>query len=307
MNLAAVDLNLLVAFEALMLERHVTRAGRRIGLAQPSMSSALTRLRLLFDDPLFVRSAGGMQPTPRALALAQPVGAALGEVRRALAADAPFEPATTRHRFTIAVTDYGDLVVVPALVGLIRRTAPGVDLAVRPITDARDSLQKLERGELDALIGGHLSASPQTIRRQLFTERFACIRAAGARGRLDEQRYLASPHALFSSVGGDGTPGAVDAMLAERGLKRRVAVTLPHAVAVPFAVAGTDLVATMAERIARRFAQAAGVSLAALPFPLAPFAVDLIHARHAAAPAALAWLIDQIVAAAAGATAPATS
>ena len=305
MNLAAVDLNLLVAFEALMLERHVTRAGRRIGLAQPSMSSALTRLRLLFDDPLFVRSAGGMQPTPRALALAQPVGAALGEVRRALAADAPFEPATTRHRFTIAVTDYGDLVVVPALVGLIRRTAPGVDLAVRPITDARDSLQKLERGELDALIGGHLPVSPQTIRRQLFTERFACIRAAGARGRLDEQRYLASPHALFSSVGGDGTPGAVDAMLAERGLKRRVAVTLPHAVAVPFAVAGTDLVATMAERIARRFAQSAGVSLAALPFPLAPFAVDLIHARHAAAPAALAWLLDQIGVAAAAATAAA--
>lgn len=304
-NLAAVDLNLLVAFEALMQERHVTRAGQRVGLAQPSMSSALTRLRLLFDDPLFVRRASGMQPTPRALALAQPIGEALGLVRQALATETRFDPATARHRFTIAVTDYGDLVVVPALVGLMRRVAPEVDLTVRPITDARDSLAKLERGELDALIGGHLPASPQTVRRELFTERFACIRAAGARGRLDEKRYLASPHALFSSVGGDGAPGAVDAVLAERGLKRRVAVTLPHAVAVPFAVAGTDLVATMAERIARRFAQSASVSLAALPFPLAPFAVDLIHARHAAAPAALAWLLDQIGVAAAAATAPA--
>ena len=299
MNLAAVDLNLLVAFEALMAERHVTRAGQRIGLAQPSMSSALTRLRLLFDDQLFVRGAGGMQPTPRALALAEPVSEALAQVRRALTPAPHFSPATARHRFTIAVTDYGDLVVVPVLVGLLRRAAPGIDLTVRPITDARDSLARLERGELDALVGGHLPASPQTVRQRLFTERFACIRAGGARGTLDEERYLALPHALFSSVGGDGAPGAVDAMLAGRGLRRRIAVTLPHVIAVPFAVAGTDLVATMAERIARRFAASAGVTLAALPFPLEPFAVDLIHARHAAAPAALAWLVDQIAAAAA--------
>ena len=94
MNLASVDLNLLVAFEALIEERHVTRAGQRIGLAQPSMSSALTRLRALFGDELFVRSASGMQPTAKALSLARPISDALGQIRGVLAPGSAFDPAT---------------------------------------------------------------------------------------------------------------------------------------------------------------------------------------------------------------------
>ena len=102
MNLAAIDLNLLVAFEALMEERHVTRAGQRIGLAQPSMSSALARLRALFDDDLLVRTAEGMQPTARALALARPVSEALEQIRRTLDSGPGFDPGSARRHFTIA-------------------------------------------------------------------------------------------------------------------------------------------------------------------------------------------------------------
>lgn len=294
MNLAAVDLNLLVAFEALLEERNVTRAGQRIGLAQPSMSSALTRLRALFGDELFIRTAAGMQPTARALTLAQPIGEALAQIRATIAPVTDFEPATARRRLTIAVTDYGDLVVVPALVALLRREAPGIDLIVRPIADAAASLAVLEHGDVDALIGGHLPDSPRIVRRTLFEEDFVCIRDKALAAPLSPDDYLQLPHALFSSAGGDGSPGVVDALLAMEGHRRRVAVTLAHVIAVPFTVAGTDLVATMARRVAGRFAEIAGVALMPLPYEVPPFAIDLLHSRRVTSDPALAWLLAAI-------------
>lgn len=294
MNLAAVDLNLLVAFEALLEERNVTRAGRRIGLAQPSMSSALTRLRALFGDELFIRTAAGMQPTARAQALARPIGEALSRIRETLTPDTAFDPATARRRLTIAVTDYGDLVVVPALVALLRQEAPSIDLVVRPIADPAASLAALERGDVDALIGGHLPDSPRIVRRTLFEEDLVCIRDAAHAAQLTADEYLRLPHVLFSSAGGDGSPGVVDAILALDGRRRRVAVTLAHVVAVPFAVAGTDLVATMARRVAGRFAAIAGVSLMPLPYDAPAFAIDLLHSRRASADPALAWFLATI-------------
>lgn len=294
MNLAAIDLNLLVAFEALLEERNVTRAGQRIGLAQPSMSSALTRLRALFGDELFIRTAAGMQPTAKALALARPIGEALSQIRETLAPDTAFDPATARRRLIIAVTDYGDLVVVPVLVALLRREAPGIDLVVRPIGDAAASLAALERGHVDALIGGHLPDSARIVRRSLFDEDFVCIRDKAHATPLTADEYLRLPHALFSSAGGDGSPGVVDAILAMEGRKRRVAVTLAHVVAVPFAVAGTDLVATMARRVATLFADIAGVTLTPLPYDAPPFAIDLLQSRRATSDPALAWFLATI-------------
>lgn len=297
MNLASVDLNLLVAFEALMEERHVTRAGQRIGLAQPSMSSALTRLRALFGDELFVRSAAGMQPTAKALALTQPISDALAQIRGALGPTSAFDPATARRRLSIAATDYGDIVVVPPLVEALRREAPGINLVVRPIIDPAASVASLERGDVDILIGGHLPASQRITRCTLFTESFVCIRdtkRARRKARLTRDEYARLPHVLFSSAGGDGLPGAIDTMLSRHGRKRRIAITLAHVVAVPFAVAGTDLVATMAERIARRFATAAGVSVVPVPYDVEAFTIDLLHTRRAIADPALRWFIELV-------------
>ncbi|KJC47413.1 hypothetical protein UP09_09560 [Bradyrhizobium sp. LTSP885] len=297
MNLSAIDLNLLVAFEALMEERHVTRAAERVGLAQPSMSSALKRLRALFADELFLRAGAGMQPTEKALALAGPIGEALRQIRGVLAPDQGFDPSTARRRISIAVTDYGDLVLVPELIRLLRREAPGIDLAVRPLTDATAALAKLERGELDALIGGHLPDSPRCVRHRLFEERFVCIRdmtRANGTENLSLEDYAALPHALFSSAGGDGLPSVIDGLLARHGLKRRVAMTLAHVVAVPFAVAGTDLVATMAERVARRFTHVAGIAVITPPFEIPAFAIDLVHSQRASADPALRWFLDAV-------------
>jgi len=145
-NIAAIDLNLLLAFEAMLEERNVTRAGQRIGLAQPSMSSTLARLRALFDDPLFRRARGTMQPTPKALLLAEPIREALRQVRLALAHGFGFEPASARHRFRLALTDYGDLIVMPPLMRALRERAPGVDIEVRPIVDpAQAVVQRSKR------------------------------------------------------------------------------------------------------------------------------------------------------------------
>lgn len=119
MNLSAVDLNLLVAFEALYDTRNVTLAGQRINRAQPSVSSALGRLRLLFQDELFLRTADGMQPTPKAVALMPAVSAALDQIRQALAQGAGFDPqAAAGRRFTVAASDYADVVIVPHIVAL---------------------------------------------------------------------------------------------------------------------------------------------------------------------------------------------
>lgn len=297
MNLASLDLNLLVAFEALMREQNVTRAGARIGLAQPSMSSALTRLRALFDDPLFIRTANGMKPTPRALSLAEPVGAALDHLRAALTAEPKFDPSTAHQRFSIAATDYGDLILIPAIVAAIRREAPNVDLVVRPVTDRVKTLRRLEHGEVNLLLGGHLPDSPRTIRHSLFQERFVCIRdgkRAMSKKPFGRDDFLQSPHAWFSSTGGDDSPSGLDSHLAELGFTRRVALTLPHVVAVPFVIAGTDLIATLSERIARMFAKEARVAVVPMPFDVPPYSVDLLRSRAQEGDLAMRWLVDLI-------------
>jgi len=297
MNLASIDLNLLVAFEALMREQNVTRAGARVGLAQPSMSSALMRLRDLFDDPLFIRTASGMRPTPRALALAGPIGAALDHLRAALANEPQFDPMTARERFSIAATDYGDLIVIPAIVAAIRREAPNVDLVVRPVTDRVEALRRLEHGEVDLLLGGHFPDSARTNRHALFQERFVCIRdrkRAISTKTFSQEDFLKSPHAWFSSTGGDNSPSGLDGHLAQLGFSRRLALTLPHVVAVPFVIAGTDLIATLSERVAKRFANEAGVAIIPMPFAVLPYSVDLVESRARDGDLALRWLIELI-------------
>lgn len=297
MNLASIDLNLLVAFEAMMEERHVTRAADRIGLAQPSMSSALRRLRVLFDDELFLRMGGGMQPTEKAMALARPIGQALRQIRTALVPDVAFDAGSSQRRFTVAVTDYGDLIVVPKLIRLLRTEAPGLDIAIRPIIDARTAVATLERGDVDVVVGGHLPDSSQCIRHRLFDERFVCITDASRRVNVQEltlEMFAAMPHALFSAAGGDGNPGVVDTLLYRHGLKRRIAVTLAHVAAVPFVVAGTDLVATMAERVAVLLVAGLPISIQKPPFEIPPFSIDLLLARNSIEEAGMKWFVDAI-------------
>jgi DNA-binding transcriptional LysR family regulator len=139
MEVAGFDLNLLKAFDALYAERHVTRAGQRIGLSQPAMSGALTRLREVFNDELFVRSPTGMQPTPRADDLAGPIAAALHLMRSVLQGDG-FDPATADHIVTIAMTDYAAFVLLPPLLARLAVEAPRLEVRVRGIFGKESSI-----------------------------------------------------------------------------------------------------------------------------------------------------------------------
>ena len=298
MNLAAIDLNLLVAFEALYDTRNVTLAGQRIHRAQPSVSSALGRLRRLFQDELFLRTAEGMQPTPKADALMPAVSAALDQIRQALAQGAPFDPGSAQgRRFTIAASDYADVVIVPHIVAALRRDAPGRTCAWRGWT-APSSMNNWTMAAW-TWPSAAIWRRKRMLSERLYDESFVCIadqRHPALRGRkLDLERYLALPHALFTPSDDGSARGVVDAGLARLGRKRRVACTFAHIVALPHAVRGTDLIATLARRAAARLA-GDGLTLRPLPAEVdpGPFSIDMVCSRRAPGDAALAWLQQRV-------------
>ncbi|ENR6206090.1 LysR family transcriptional regulator [Serratia marcescens] len=300
MNLANVDLNLLVVFEALYQTRNVTAAGRRLNRAQPSVSNALARLRILLNDPLFVRSGGGMAPTLRAHQLMPQIQRVLEQIHLALAPPARFDPATAgQRRFTLAAGDYADILLLPAIISRLRQAAPGIDIRVSRL-DRRNIYRQLDSGEVDVALGGHLSGAESHYVRTLFEEHLVCIASRShpqlADGRWDLARYLSLPHGLYAPADDGSARGLVDRRLAEIGGQRRVAVTFSHIVALPAVVADSDLIATLAASVARRFSDPQRVRILPLPeeLAIAPFPIELIAGRQAQRDPALIWLCDLI-------------
>ncbi|HEJ9147405.1 TPA: LysR family transcriptional regulator [Serratia marcescens] len=300
MNLASVDLNLLVVFEALYQTRNVTAAGRRLNRAQPSVSNALARLRILLNDPLFVRSGGAMAPTPRAHQLMPQIQQVLEQIHLALAPPARFDPATAgQRRFTLAAGDYADILLLPVIISRLRQTAPGIDIRVSRL-DRHNIYRQLDRGEVDIALGGHLSGAESHYVRTLFEEHLVCIASRShpqlADGRWDLARYLSLPHGLYAPADDGSARGLVDRRLAEIGGQRRVAVTFSHIAALPAVVADSDLIATLAARAARHFSDPQRVRILPLPdeLAIAPFPIELIAGRQAQRDPALIWLCELI-------------
>lgn len=295
-RLSATDLNLFVAFDALVTEGNVTRAAERVGLTQPAMSHALARLRKLVDDPLFVRTSQGMSPTPRALELAPTIRRALGEIDSALNERDSFEPRAAHRLFTLASVDFGSLVVLPPLLARVREEAPGVDLLVRPLRNETIE-EQLAEGEVDVALGVlYDDAPPWMIQKRLFDERFVCLVREGhptVRGPISLDEYVALEHALIAPRGKQG--GHVDRALARLGKKRRVVLTVPHFLVAPILVARSDLVLTLPERVARAFAGMLPLRTVEPPLDVEGFSVSAFwHERQARDPAH-AWLRSVIV------------
>ena len=295
MDIGSFDLNLLKAFDALYAERHVTRAGLRIGLSQSAMSGTLTRLRELLGDELFVRTPSGMRPTARADDLAGPVADALRLVRGALQADG-FEPATAERAFTLAMSDYAAFVLLPPLLARLGDEAPGIDLRVRGMFGRGEAVELLDSGEANLAVGVPVEASARILTQPLLREGFACVARRGhpafATG-VDLEAFVAVPHLLVSPEG-DGA-GLVDRKLAELGLKRRVVLSLPQFLVAPFIVAESDLVATLAARVARRCADVGvGITVHEPPVILPDWPLALMWHRRADAHPATAWLRDVV-------------
>lgn len=284
-NLRAIDLNLLVVLDALLHERHLTRAAARLPMSQPAMSHALARLRLLLGDPLFHRTRGGLRPTPHALALEAPLREVLAQVRRLLAG-AVFEPAASRRAFRLAMSDYGASVALPPLMRRLRREAPGIDLEIS-YASRSGMIAGVADGQLDLALSV-FGETPADIRRAvLFHEGFVCAADAGQGVPSTLDGYLARPHVLVAASQ-DQRAAEVDAALARLGHARRVALRLPHWATAPAALAGTDLVLT----VARRTLDPAppGVVVAPAPFAIAPLAFEMIWHERADGDAGLGWL-----------------
>lgn len=290
MTHAAVDLNLLHAFEAMYEERSVTLAARRLGLGQPATSAALGRLRALFHDELFVRAGGAMRPTHKADEIAPGLLGALAQIRATLEAGVGFDPAVATRAFAVGGTDYTALVLLPPLVAHIRRAAPGVDL--RAIGYEKGTVaEMLDRGEVDVALGVFPRPPERAVVTRLFQERFVGLARAGhpaiVDGRVGLDDFAALPHALVTTRR-DAT-GAMDEALAERGLKRRVALTLPHAMVLPAVLEGSDLVAALPSRLADRVLTA-GLQRFELPVATKPWTVSMLWPATARNDRAAAWL-----------------
>ena len=295
MNLAGVDLNLLVALDALLEERSVTRAADRVGLSQPGMSNTLARLRRLFDDPLFARRGAEMVPTPRAEALAQPVRAALAVIAEALDQRPAFDPATDRRTFTISCSDYSVLMLIGPLVRRVAAEAPQVTIQVLP--RALDPVRALGSGAVDLIVEPpEIMAGATLPSVRLFEDRWmSCVWEGNARvgARMTTATYTALGHLSYSM--GAGQPASLaDRHVAALGLERRVEFTVESFLLAPFLLQGTELVALVPARAAPHFRRTADVRLLDPPVAF-PTLTEMLwwHPRHDADPAH-AWLRARI-------------
>ena len=296
MDLHGIDLNLLVAFDALMAERSVTRAGVRIGRTQPAMSAALLRLRALLRDELFVRGPAGLQPTPRALELAEPLGHALGEIQRTLGFTQPFDPRSSAMTFNLGLSEHPTVALLPRLVEALQEAAPSVTLHIRSFTARDEAVAMLDAGAADLTIGvPQATATGRILTRPLFEERFVCIVRKGhaaARAPLDLQTFLGLSHLLVSPEGGG--VGYVDAALAKLGLRRRITLTLPHTQAVPALVARTNMISTVMGRAVTASGHADELCILDPPLDLDPVPFVMSWHRRNDAHPAQRWFRDRI-------------
>jgi DNA-binding transcriptional LysR family regulator len=297
MDIRAVDLNLLKAFDALVRERAVTRAAGRIGLSQPAMSHALSRLRSLFADDLFVRTPNRMEPTARAREIAPLVSAAIEHIEAALNLGVGFDPAKSAGIFTAGMAEYAEVALVGRLADTFARQAAKATLRLTPVTGA-EAAEQLDGGAIDVAVA-RLGALPTHLDSiVLLRDPFVLIARRGhpfAAPSLSIEAYAALNHVLVSPRG--DTSGAVDRSLADFGFKRRIALLVATYLALPAALAASDLVATVPRRTARQIAAIAEIQIMPLPIDLS-VTVSMAWHRRATSELAQSWFRSLLIEAA---------
>lgn len=301
MNFAAVDLNLLRVFDAMMLELSTVRAGERVGLSQPAVSSALGRLRHMIGDELFVRDGNRMVPTPRALQLKEPVRAALQGMEEALATVAGFDPATSSQTFVLQGSDYFSTLLMPRLAQQVVSEAPSVTLQMLDHPSS-EVFRLLSDGFTDAAVDRELDPPDWIIRKTLFHSYILCAAAKNnpvlkrhrikPGTRIPAEVFCEIPQVMLSMDG--GKTGTVDSTLKDHGLARRVAMTVPHFQAVALAAAASPLLGNLPVHFARYAAVSLALDLYLPPYDPPKLGVCLYwHRRHDRDPANI-WLRDHI-------------
>lgn len=295
MELEQVDLNLLVVFKHLLAERSVSRVAEVLGLSQPAVSNALARLRKLMGDDLFLRTPAGMVPTPFAEQLAASVLAGLESIHAGLNQRGSFDPRHSDRSFVLGMTDIGEIYFLPLLMKLLRQQAPGVTISTHRQASG-ELRQEMEAGRVHLAIGLLPRLQGGFFQRRLFRQRYVCLMRRGHaldRARVSLSDFSAAEH-LVVVASGTGH-GEVDEILKRQGVLRRVALTVPHFVAVGHILQSTDLVATVPERLAQRMTRPFGLVAHAHPADLPEVAINVFwHAKYHREPANQ-WLRGLIV------------
>jgi DNA-binding transcriptional LysR family regulator len=293
-NISAANLNLFVAFDALITAGSVSRAAARIGVTQSAMSNSLRQLRGLFNDPLFTRSSHGIVATPRARALAGPVREALRLLERTLNAE-QFDPAASSRTFVMIASDYVEFVLLPRLHAEVARRAPGVRIQMLS-WGLHQVPEDLARGSADLMLGFYDKVPSHHHEVLLFEERYACIvrkRHPVVRDKLTLRTYIALKHIMVSqSV--NATSG-IDRALAELGHTRDVSLRVSHFLNVPPLVANSDYVAAISRRVAEPFAKMLGLRVFEPPIKLKTSRIGMVWHDSLQEDPAHRWLRELII------------
>ena len=293
MDTSRLDLNLLVALDALLAERNVTRAASRLHISQPALSAQLARLRDLFGDQLLLPAQRGMVPTARALELQEPLRRALDQVRRVTVSGAAFDPADAAQTITIAASDYIQVAVLLDFALRLRKEAPGIRIGIRAIDGAAIGGQ-MERAEVDIALMTAETAPPNLRRRVLFEEHYQMIARRNhprIRRKLTLEMLAREDHVIVSPRGGSFST-AIDTALSAVGITRRVALSAASFLFVPEIIARSDLIAFVPSRLVHN--RATRLAVFESPIKVPGFAISLIwHDRTHDHPAH-AWVRSKI-------------
>jgi DNA-binding transcriptional LysR family regulator len=250
MELKDIDLNLLHVFHQLLMERRVNAVAEKLGLSQPAVSNALNRLRRLLGDELFLRTSKGMEPTPYASHLAEPIAYALSTIHNSLNQRATFDPATSDRKFTLGMTDIGEIYFLPKLMEALARVAPNVTVSTVRNT-AVNLRDEMEAGHVDIAMGLLPQLKSGFFQRRLFRQHYVCMFREGHaldKPKVTLKQFSEAEHVVVVSTGTGHAK--VDEFIARKGIRRKVKLTVPHFVAVGHILSTSDMIATVPERYA---------------------------------------------------------
>jgi DNA-binding transcriptional LysR family regulator len=297
-DLEAINVNLLVALNALFSERSVTRAGKKIGIAQSSMSHALSTLREIFDDPLLVRSPEGMIPTPRGEQLEAPLREALEQLRKAIEVPKEFEPARASARFSVASDEIQQVILLPRLLQILHERAPGIFLHTEPPSDAETSYQRLRTGELDFALGRFDSPPAGIHREMLSTDRVIFLARKGhprVKKVLTKERLKKEPQLLPTPITGGKPSPSLLSLLERRKDGPYFVATTPHLLASLFIVSQTDIITASVERVARMYKDTLGLVILSPPIDLPAADTHIVWHERTHHSSAHKWLLELLL------------
>ncbi|MFZ5556340.1 MAG: LysR family transcriptional regulator [Pseudomonadota bacterium] len=293
-NFRNLDLNLLAVFDAIFAEGNLTRASRRLAMSQPAVSNALSRLRVALNDPLFTRTAQGMTPTAKARLMAAPVRQALDLIQNAVRGNTEFDYRLSDRKFTVAVEDYGEAVIMPRFMDWLSQAAPRLKLDIQPLGGNLLN-EALKQGEVDLAIT-YFRIKDREFQNQLLMEEalVSMVRQdhPSVGDVLTLEQYVDLPHVILAPRTAEGP--VIDRALKKMGLTRRIALQVPHFLSMPLIVKGTDFVCTLPRRMAAVYAENFRLKILKTPVECPAIPIFLVWHQALEADPGHAWLRESL-------------